>query len=170
MNTQERRRAILNVLEQGKTPISATALAGRFGVSRQVIVGDVALLRAEGTPLIATPRGYVLDKGTNGVTHVLYCRHGEDGMETELNAIVDQGCTVVDVIVEHPIYGQISAPLQLRSRYDVQQFVCRVREVEAAPLSLLTEGAHLHTISCPDEDAWQRVRVALKELGILTEE
>jgi transcriptional regulator of NAD metabolism len=168
MNTQERRRAILNVLEQGKTPISATALAGRFGVSRQVIVGDVALLRAEGTPLIATPRGYVLDKGTSGVSRVVYCRHGEEGMETELNAIVDQGCTVIDVIVEHPIYGQITGPLELSNRYDVSQFL--LRSAQTQPLSVLTEGIHLHTLSCPDEAAFTRVQNALRALGVLLEE
>ena len=170
MNTQERRCAILSVLKQEKTPISAAALAGRFGVSRQIIVGDVALLRAEGEPLLSTPRGYVLDRGENGISRMVYCRHGENEMEAELNAIVDQGCMVLDVIVEHPVYGQISAPLQLKSRYDVQQFICRVREAEAAPLSLLTEGEHLHTLSCPDEKAWKRVREALRELGFLAEE
>lgn len=68
-------------------------------------------------------------------------------MEDELNAIVDQGCTVIDVIVEHPIYGQLTGPLQLSSRYDVVQFVDRCRQSDALPLSNLTEGIHLHTIS-----------------------
>jgi len=112
----------------------------------------------------------VLDRGESGISRMAYCRHGENGMEAELNAIVDQGCTVIDVIVEHPVYGQISAPLRLKSRYDVQQFINRVREAEAAPLSLLTEGEHLHTISCPDEEAWERVKKALRELGFLAEE
>jgi len=169
MNTQERRRAILDILEQEKSPISATALAGRLGVSRQVIVGDVALLRAEGAQLTSTPRGYVLERGENGKLRMIYCRHTGDEMEAELNAIVDQGCTVVDVIVEHAVYGQISAPLRLYSRYDVQQFIRRVRESDAPPLSRLTEGAHLHTLSCPSDEAWERVKSALRELGFLEE-
>lgn len=169
MNTQERRRAILDILERESSPVSATALAGRLGVSRQVIVGDVALLRAEGVQLTSTPRGYLLDQGEQGNLRVIYCRHSGEEMEAELNVIVDQGCTVIDVIVEHAVYGQISAPLQLRSRYDVQQFVRRIRESDAPPLSLLAEGAHLHTLSCPDDMAWERVKSGLRELGFLEE-
>ena len=76
-------------------------------------------------------------------------------MEAELNAIVDQGCTVVDVIVEHPLYGQLTGPLQLSSRYDVQQFLKRCASADAQPLSNLTEGIHLHTLSCPDSEAFR---------------
>jgi len=88
-------------------------------------------------------------------------------MEEELNAMVDQGCTVLDVIVEHPIYGQLTGPLRLSSRYDVAQFVARCRAEEAAPLSQLTEGVHLHTLLCPDQSAVDRVRAALERLEIL---
>ena len=92
------------------------------------------------------------------------------GMEAELNAMVDQGCTVLDVIVEHPIYGQLTGPLQLASRYDVAQFLARCSQPDARPLSELTEGIHLHTLSCPDEAAFDRVRQELRRLGILLEE
>ena len=81
--------------------------------------------------------------------------------------MVDQGCTVLDVIVEHPIYGQLTGPLRLSSRYDVAQFVARCREESAAPLSQLTEGVHLHTVLCPDREAADRVRRALEELDFL---
>ena len=91
-------------------------------------------------------------------------------MEAELNTMVDQGCTVLDVIVEHPIYGQLTGSLQLHSRYDVQQFIARCREADAAPLSLLTEGIHLHTLSCPDETRYRLVLSSLRELGFLLEE
>ena len=88
-------------------------------------------------------------------------------MAEELNAIVDQGCTVLDVIVEHPIYGQLTGPLRLSSRYDVAQFVARCRREEAAPLSQLTEGVHLHTVLCPDQGAADRVRERLEQLDFL---
>ena len=84
--------------------------------------------------------------------------------------MVDQGCTVLDVIVEHPLYGQLTGPLQISNRYEVGQFLSRCRQSEALPLSELTEGIHLHTLSCPDEAAFQRARQALRELGILLEE
>jgi transcriptional regulator of NAD metabolism len=90
-------------------------------------------------------------------------------MEAELNAIVDQGCTVVDVVVEHPIYGQLVGKLELSSRYDVSQFVRRSQTEDARPISSLTDGVHLHTIRCPDEAALQRVQEALRALGVLLE-
>ena len=161
--------AVARRLEEARDPVSAAALAREFSVSRQIIVGDVALLRAGGMDIAATPRGYVLPEQPAGLVRTLACRHSGEQMESELNAIVDQGCTVVDVIVEHPIYGQLAGPLALSSRYDVAQFVERCRKQSAAPLSLLTEGIHLHTVSCPDEGAFQRVRGALKELGVLLE-
>lgn len=169
MDAAARRAAILSILERAEHPVSAAALAREFSVSRQIIVGDVALLRAGGLSIAATPRGYMLPEERSGLIRTLACRHRADQMEDELNAIVDQGCTVIDVIVEHPIYGQLTGPLQLSSRYDVAQFVDRCRQSDALPLSNLTEGIHLHTISCPSEATFQRVRAALEQLGVLLE-
>ena len=170
MDAQERRRGVAKCLEQARGPVSATALAKQFSVSRQIIVGDVALLRAGGMDISATPRGYVLPAPTSGKGYTIACRHTAAEMERELNAIVDQGCTVVDVIVEHPVYGQITAPLQLSSRYEVSQFVQLIAEQAATPLSALTDGIHLHTVLCPDENAFARVKEALKQMGLLVEE
>ena len=153
MDAQERRQAIAHKLERAEGPVSASTLAREFSVSRQIIVGDVALLRAGGLDIAATPRGYVMPAQSAGLVRTLACRHRGDQMEAELNAVVDQGCTVVDVIVEHPIYGQLTGPLRLSNRYEVGQFIQRCREESAAPLSLLTEGIHLHTISCPGPEA-----------------
>ena len=170
MDAQARRQGIAKSLEQAKGPVSATVLAKKFSVSRQIIVGDVALLRASGMDISATPRGYILPAVSAGAKHTLACRHNGDQMEQELNAIVDQGCTVVDVIVEHPIYGQITGPLQLSNRYEVAQFVELIAKQEAAPLSALTDGIHLHTVLCPDEAAFGRVKDSLKQLNLLVEE
>ena len=167
MDAQTRRQVIARRLEDGTQPVSAAALARELSVSRQIIVGDVALLRAGGLDITATPRGYVLPRPPAGVKHTLVCRHRADQMAEELNAMVDQGCTVLDVIVEHPIYGQLTGALRLSSRYEVEQFVERCAQEEAAPLSQLTEGVHLHTVLCPDEAAAGRVREALEELGFL---
>ena len=134
MHAAQRRQAILDVLRQSGGPVSASALAERFSVSRQVA-----------------------------------CQHDAAGMEAELNAMLDNGCTVLDVIVEHPIYGQLTGPLQLSSRYDVAQFITRCTQYEARPLSALTEGIHLHTLSCPDAAAFHRVQDALRTLGVLLE-
>ena len=169
MHAQDRRQAILDTLRRSGGPVSASALAEQFSVSRQIIVGDIALLRAAGAEISATPRGYVILPATTGLTRQVACQHDAAGMEAELNTRVDNGCTVVDVIVEHPVCGQLTGPLQLSNRYDVAQFLSRCAQSEARPLSVLTEGIHLHTLSCPDEAAFNRVREALRTLGILLE-
>ncbi len=169
MRAEERRQTILEELRRSSRPVSAGYFAERFSVSRQIIVGDVALLRAAGEDVSATPRGYCVLKSDRGLVRRAACRHDAAGMEAELNAVVDQGCAVLDVIVEHPVYGQLTGPLQLSSRYDVSQFLARCRRDDARPLSDLTGGIHLHTLSCPDEAAFQRVQSALRELGVLLE-
>lgn len=167
MNAAQRRGRILDELKVAEGPLSATALAQKLSVSRQIIVGDVALLRAAGEGITATPRGYVLDAPRPGIVATVACAHSGADMERELTLMVDQGCTVENVIVEHPVYGQLTGPLELSSRYDVSEFIRRVRECEAQPLSALTDGVHLHRLRCPDEGALERVRAALDEAGFL---
>lgn len=167
MTAIERRNAIYQVLS-ADTPISATALAGRFGVTRQVVVGDIALLRAEGRSVIATPRGYIIPV-PDGFLRTIACVHNAAQTRDELNAMVDCGCTVIDVVVEHPVYGQLTAPLAISSRYDVEQFIEKMASASASPLSALTEGIHLHTLSCPDEAVFDHLRDKLREMGMLFE-
>ncbi len=167
MNASQRRAHILDYLRAAQAPLSATALAQRLSVSRQIIVGDVALLRAAGADISATPRGYVILKAAGGFVRQVACRHDAAGMEAELNAVVDQGCTVVNVIVEHPVYGQLTGPLDLSSRYDILEFIRKVEENAARPLSALTDGIHLHTLRCPDERAFERAAAALAAEGFL---
>lgn len=170
MDTQERRQAIARTLEAASGPVSAASLAKTYFVSRQVIVGDIALLRAGGMDISATPRGYILPRSSADIIRTLACRHNMEQTEAELNAIVDQGCTVMDVIVEHPVYGQLTAQLHLSSRYEVSQFISRCHRSEASPLSTLTGGIHLHTISCPSQEAYLRVQSALRDMGILVDD
>ena len=124
MTAARRRDEILQALAGVSGPVSAAALAARLGVSRQVVVGDVALLRAAGSPIVATPRGYVLGGGQEGggVRCTVACRHGLDGLLDELYTVADCGCGVLDVTVEHPVYGQLSGQLQVFRRYDADVF------------------------------------------------
>ena len=171
MNAETRRQKILAQLKVSSAPISAGRLAAELGVSRQIIVGDIALLRAYGESISATPRGYILSGGgEERLKRTVACCHRGEDMEKELNIMVDNGCTVRDVIVEHPIYGQITGNLELSSRYDVHEFARRSQEAEAVPLSYLTDGIHLHTLLCPDEETYERVCAQLKQAGFLFEE
>lgn len=167
MEAASRRQAILDQLRKADRPVSASALAAGLNVSRQIIVGDIALLRAGGAEISATPRGYVLPRATDGITRTIACRHTLAQTGQELDILVDNGCTVLDVIVEHPVYGQLTGQLQISSRYDVEQFLARIRDSDAAPLSMLTGGLHLHTLCCPNEDAYTRACAALKAAGLL---
>ena len=103
----------------------------------------------------------------NGLLRCIACIHSAEETRDELDAMVDCGCTVVDVIVEHPVYGQLTAPLHLSSRLDVDQFMKRMDG--AAPLSQLTGGVHLHTLSCPDETAYEHLLQLLRQRGFLVE-
>lgn len=167
MEAASRRQAILDRLRTADRPVSASALAAGLNVSRQIIVGDIALLRAGGAEISATPRGYVLPRATDGITRTIACRHTLAQTGQELDILVDNGCTVLDVIVEHPVYGQLTGQLQINSRYDVEQFLARIHDSDAAPLSMLTGGLHLHTLCCPNEDAYTRACAALKAAGLL---
>lgn len=168
MTAAQRRSAIYEQLTRANAPISATALAQRFSVTRQVVVGDIALLRAEGHRITATPRGYMIPSET-GLLRTIACHHSGADTQKELFAMVDCGCTVLDVIVEHPVYGQLTAPLALSSRYDVEQFVQRMADSHAQPISALTDGVHLHTLSCPSEDAFAHLKATLQSMGMLYE-
>ena len=167
MDAVQRRAALSDYLSQAAGPVSASVLAARFSVSRQIIVGDIALLRAGGLDIAATPRGYLLPRPTPGLTRQLACVHRPEDMGRELELMVDNGCAVLDVIVEHPVYGQLTAPLHLSSRLDVDQFMKRMDG--AAPLSQLTGGVHLHTLSCPDETAYEHLLQLLRQRGFLVE-
>lgn len=174
LGANSRRRDLAALLARATEPVSASMLAEKFGVSRQIIVGDIALLRASGALVLATPRGYLMETALNGASvhtaqdYTIACRHESiEQLRRELHIIVDQGATVRDVIVEHPVYGQIAGQLQIGSRFEADRFVKTLAESEASPLSLLTGGIHLHTLRCPDAACFERVKAALKEAGIL---
>lgn len=168
LNSFKRREQITTRLGNSTEPVSASVLAGELEVSRQVIVGDIALLRASGLSILATPRGYVLPQPEEGgIVRTIACKHGTLSTAEELYRITDNGGAVLDVIVEHPVYGQITAPLQIRSRYDADRLVESLAHHKAQPLSLLTDGVHLHTIRCKDETTFQRILQALQDGGLL---
>ena len=168
MNAAQRRETILERLNRAETPVSASALAAQLGVSRQIVVGDVALLRAGGAQIDATPRGYQLHPAEKGCTGILACVHRtEDEMRTELYTVVDQGGVVMDVAVENSLYGELRGNLNLASRYDVDNFIQQAKNAPESLLSRMTGGVHLHTLHCPDAESFQRIKKALDEKGLL---
>ena len=170
MNAEQRRNLIIEKLENLSVPVCATSLANDFGVTRQIIVADIALLRASGYPIRAEHKGYVLDKpDTSAITKKVAVNHSKESMIDELYAIVDNGGKVLDVTVEHSIYDRISAQLNIASRYDADKFMEKINTTGANPLSLLTHGLHIHTVAVENEESFLRIRDKLTELGIFIE-
>lgn len=168
MNAAQRRECILQRLSGAETPLSASALAAELGVSRQIVVGDVALLRAGGVQIDATPRGYQMHPADKGYTGILACVHSTaEQMRAELYAVVDQGGTVVDVAVENSLYGELRGNLNLASRYDVDNFIRQAQNAPESLLSRMTGGVHLHTLRCPDQESFLRIKAALEQQGLL---
>lgn len=168
MDANARRDTILHTLRHSAAPLSASSLAGRLGVSRQVIVGDIALLRARGSDITATARGYMMTPPPTGrYVGKIACQHSLADTEKELTAIVSLGGTVLDVVVDHYLYGEMSGQLNIATAGDVQAFLQKVRQNEARLLSELTDGVHLHTVACRDADAFAAIGAALARLGLL---
>lgn len=143
---EERRKKILEILSSAKEPISGNDLAKKLGVSRQVIVTDIALLRTTRPDLISTNSGYILMAASLS-KKVFKVNHSDEQTEDELTSIVDLGGTILDVFVEHKVYGTISAPLNISSKRDVQRFMDDLRSGVSTPLKNITKGYHYHTIA-----------------------
>jgi len=171
LKTEERRENLFKRLKRSKSAIIGSELAEDFGVSRQVIVQDIALLRARGEKIIATSQGYLYpenDKDTIKAT--IACIHGEDDeVEEELMTIVNYGAKIIDVIVEHPIYGELKGMLMIKNPADVQEFVKNYKKNDASLLSSLTDGVHLHTVEALNEQVIKKIKEELKEKGYLLE-
>ena len=172
MNSKERRLAILKELESTDKTIKGSTLAAKFGVTRQVIVQDIALLRAQGNDIIATPQGYmIVKKHSNAIRKTIVSQHkGYDDMQEELQIMIDHGARVLDVIVEHPVYGEIKGVLDISYKKELDGFMEGLKKDKAEPLSTLTEGIHIHTIEISDEDSFNKMKAALSKKGYLVKE
>lgn len=168
MTNFERREQILKMLSESSKNITATEFSEKFGVTRQIIVSDIAILRAQGNKIISAKSGYGIEKNPdNRLIESIVCRHSAEEVSEELYAVVDNGGFVLNVIVEHPIYGQLCGELNLCSRFDVDEFVRHVRVSGAGQLCDLTGGLHIHTLSLPDKNSYDRIVTKLREIGIL---
>ncbi|MCI1856650.1 MAG: transcription repressor NadR [Sporolactobacillus sp.] len=166
---QERRKMILSYLQSADQPVTGNELAGRMNVSRQVIVQDISLIKAQRLPIIATSRGYLyLGKQKQEMkTRTIVCRHSIEDTARELTLIVECGVTVVNVTVEHPLYGEITGSLMIANRSDVAHFIGKLHSTGASLLSSLTGGVHLHLLEAPYSRQIDNAVQALKKAGIL---
>lgn len=168
MEGEQRRERLLEILKDSNEPVSGSELARKLGVSRQVIVQDIALLRAVNKNILATTKGYILyyqskEKHNRG----FLVNHTNEEIVDELYTIIDNGGKVLDIIVEHDVYGQISVDLILENRKDVDEFYRRLVENGAKPLKVLADGNHIHTVEAASETILDNIERALKERGYL---
>ena len=169
MDAKKRRDRLMDKLKKAGVPVTGAALAQELGVSRQVVVGDIAILRAAGAEIYATPQGYLLpvERLQAVATAKIACYHDGDKLADELMIMVDNGGKVIDVIVEHPVYGELKANLMLASRRDIAEFLHKLQNGGGKPLSVVTGGVHLHTVEAPSQEAINRIEEELEEQGIL---
>ena len=168
MTGTQRRQAILQTISRSQAPCTATALAQEYGVSRQAIVQDIALLRAAGAAITATSRGYKLDRKPRYECTVCVF-HTDQQILDELQAIVDAGACVEDVSVMHQVYGELCAPLGVDSRRKAQALLESIQTGQCSPLKNVTEGYHRHRISAESPEILQEVCQELQRRGYLLE-
>ncbi|HSQ33973.1 MAG TPA: transcription repressor NadR [Peptostreptococcaceae bacterium] len=169
MDTLKRRKELEDILMESDYPIKGSQLASKLGVSRQVIVQDIAILRAKGLNIFATPQGYIMYKDSKKLIKTISCKNHESihEIDDELGIIVDMGGKVIDITVEHPIYGEIKGMLNISSKRDINEFLYKLRQTKSSGLSSLTNGVHIHTIEVKDEGTFNEIIKILKEKNIL---
>jgi len=172
MRGEDRRARILEILSKSEKPVSGTDLARKLGVSRQIVVGDIALIRANGKEIFSTNRGYYLGKENESVSMVLKCYHTVEQSEDEMNTIVDLGGRIEDVFVYHKVYDLIRADINIKSRLDVRNYMEAIRSGKSMPLMNITSGYHYHTISAENREILDLIKAEMEKkeyLAPLTE-
>ena len=166
MDGKQRREQIVQIIKNSKSPVSGTALASQVNVSRQVIVQDIALIRANGINIFSTNRGYIIQE--NGkVSRVFKVVHTDEEVEEELNLFVDLGGYVKDVFVYHKVYNVIKADMNLKSRVDVRKYINDLASGKSSLLKNVTSGYHYHTILADNEETLDMIQEELQEKGFL---
>ena len=171
MNSAESRRAsILQLLQGNGSPLSGTALAKMLGVTRQIIVQDIALIRADNHNILSTNKGYIYRTETEKTSQpkrVFYVKHTTEEVLDEFLTVLELGGTMLDVAVEHEIYGQIRVDLLIETEQDARDFVDRLAHCKDNPLKVLTDDCHYHTITAPSEKLLDLIEEALMKKGFL---
>ena len=72
---------------------------------------------------------------------------------------------VIDVFINHPVYGVIKKNLDIHSRNGVNNFVKNMDE--STPLKNLTLNNHFHTISAESIEDIEKIEKALMDKGYL---
>lgn len=170
MTGEERRNQILQMLKTQDSPLSGTLLANEFHVSRQVIVQDIALMRAESHDILSTNRGYIYRRAEHQPAmpkRVFFVRHSTEQVLDEFMTIVELGGKILDVVVEHELYGQIRVDLLIETDRDAREFNEKLQQSRDNPLKALTDDCHYHTVAAPSEKLLELIAQELDNKGFL---
>ena len=151
MSGEKRRENLLKILQESTNPVSGTELAEKFNVSRQIVVQDIALLRAKNHEIISTHKGYILNDEET-FKRVFKVKHTTEQIPDELNLIVDLGGVVDDVFVYHKVYGVIKVDMNIKSRRDVKKYIEGIESGVSTPLMQITSEYHYHTVSADSKE------------------
>ena len=165
---EQRRKEIAALLKMSEFPVSGQKLAEKFGVSRQIVVRDIATLKAQGLDVLSTNRGYYVETRQR-CSRVIKVRHTDEETQDELLTVVDLGGVVVDVFVKHRVYGKLCAPLNIATRLDVQRFLDDLHSGKSTPLKNVTASYHYHTIEAGTEEILDAIVDALREKKFLAD-
>ncbi|HIT73067.1 MAG TPA: transcription repressor NadR [Candidatus Fimicola cottocaccae] len=168
MNSDERRIEILKIINESGKPVTGKALAEKFGVTRQIIVKDIGIIKAAGNVILSTAKGYICEnkKNEHPTREITVC-HNSDDIENEMNIVVDMGGKILSTSVNHPVYGSVGEALNIKSRRDIKMFLNKTSETGCMPLLELTKGIHTHLISADDEETLDEICAELKNAGYL---
>src|SRR6056297_4219932 len=97
-----------------------------FEVTRQVIV------KAEGLEIVSTHAGYKIKNNKN--IKIIAVKHTKEDIRIELETIVKNGGKILDITVEHPIYGELTGNLSLESEEDIEIFMAKI--INSKPLAI----------------------------------
>lgn len=167
MNSIERRDDIVKLLLDSFSPIKGIDIAERYNVTRQVIVRDIAILRAKGINIMATPDGYIVNRNDGKVKKIIAVNHKECEMFEEMSTVIKYGGTIEDVIVEHPLYGEIKGVLMVKNLNELNKFINKYKNQKGRLLSVLTNGVHLHTIAADTNEDIEAIIAELKAKNFL---
>lgn len=167
MNSTGRKDLIIDRLKNTNAPVSGQLLAEICEVSRQIIVRDIALIRAEGYDIISTNRGYMLSESIQEVSRIFKVYHTEEQMVDECYSIVDMGGKIVNIMVNHRVYGKMEAELSINSRRKADAYIESIHNGKSSPLEKITSNYHYHEIAAENEDVLDEIEKMLKEKGYL---
>ena len=166
MKGEERRKQLLNILSSSNSPVSGGMLSQELNVSRQIIVQDISLLRANGASIFSTNKGYLLQEEKK-YSRVFKIYHTENQVEEELSTIVDAGGQIRDVFVYHKVYGVLKAEMGIKSRRDIRSYMEEISTGKSSLLMNVTSGYHYHTIDAESEEILDAIQEELQNKGFL---